>query len=317
MGNIDIRRIDVTLLLVFRELMRTRKMTVAAERMKLTQSSISHALKRLREIFDDELFVRLPHGLQPTTRAEELEITVNGIIEQLRHAVSGKDEFDPARTRATVRIAMPDHHCALISALLLDDLGKSAPGLQVLIRPLVRRAALDALLGNDIDLALDYFWRVPEGLESRVLFSDGHRVISRRSHPVIRGRKLSLEAYLKPAHLLVSLGGQMGGIVDRGLARHGVSRSVVASIPYFLPAIATVAATDLISTIPARHAHAFARRFELNVHTPPVELPNYRAVLVWHRRQANSQLLKWFTGQLERVFALPAAKGAAARGRPR
>jgi DNA-binding transcriptional LysR family regulator len=310
MDNIDIRRIDVTLLLVFQELMRTRKMTATAERMKLTQSSISHALKRLREIFADDLFVRLPHGLQPTARAEELQATVDTILESLRSAVSGIDEFDPSRTRATIRISMPDHHCALIGAPLLDDLRKSSPGLQVLIRPLVRRAALDALLGNDIDLALGYFWRVPEGLESRVLFVDGHRVISRKDHPVIKGRKLSLDAYLKPAHVLVSLGGSLEGIVDRALARRNAKRRVVAGIPYFLPAIVAVATTDLISTIPARHAAAFAERFALNVHEPPVELPQYRAVLVWHRRHARSQLIQWFTARLEAVFDLPECGGA-------
>jgi DNA-binding transcriptional LysR family regulator len=309
MDNIDIRRIDVTLLLVFQELMRTRKMTATAERMMLTQSSISHALKRLREIFADELFVRLPHGLQPTARAEELEVAVNGILESLRSAVSGTDDFDPSRTRATIRLSMPDHHCALIAGPLLDDLRNSAPGLQVLVRPLLRRAALDALLGNDIDLALGYFWRVPEGLESRTLFADGHRVISRKGHPVIKGRKLSLDAYLKPAHILVSLGGGLEGIVDRALARRNTKRRVIAVIPYFLPAIAAVATTDLVSTIPARHAAAFAERFSLNVHEPPIELPQYRAVLVWHRRQARSQLIQWFTTRLETVLALPQCGG--------
>lgn len=88
---------------------------------------------------------------------------------------------------------------------------------------MVRRAALDALLGNDIDLAFGYFWRIPEGLESRVLFTDSHRVISRKRHPVIGGRKLTLETYLKPAHILVSLGGGLEGIVDRALARRGLA----------------------------------------------------------------------------------------------
>src|SRR5437868_1968528 len=135
MDNIDIRRIDVTLLMVFQELMRARKMTVVAERMALTQSSISHALKRLREIFSDDLFVRLPHGLQPTARAEELETTVNAILDSLRSAVSGKDDFDPLHTRATIRMSMPDHHCALLAVPLLEHLRHAAPGLRLLIRP--------------------------------------------------------------------------------------------------------------------------------------------------------------------------------------
>lgn len=309
MDNIDIRRIDVTLLLIFQELMRARKMTVVAERMALTQSSISHALKRLREIFSDDLFVRLPYGLQPTARAEELETTVNAVLDTLRSAVSGKDDFDPLRTHATIRMSMPDHHCALLAVPLLDDLRQAAPGLQLLIRPLVRRTALQALLANDVDLALGYFWRIPEGLESRILFSDGHRVISRKGHPAMSRRKLTLANYLKPGHILVSLDGDLEGIVDRALVRHGAVRTVVAGIPYFLPAIATVSATDLISTIPERHALAFADRFRLDLHKPPVELPPYRAVLVWHKRHSNSQLISWFTKRLENVLKLPECGG--------
>jgi len=200
---------------------------------------------------------------------------------------------------------MPDHHCALISAPLLDDLRSSAPGLQVLIRPLVRGAALDALLGNDIDLGFGFFWRVPEGLESKVLFTDGHLVISRKGHPILRGRKLTLDNYIKPGHILVSLDGDLEGIVDRALARHKATRTVVAGIPYFLPAIATVATSDLISTVPARHAVAFSKRFDLNVHEAPVELPPYRGVVVWHKRHANNQLIHWFITRLENVLNLP------------
>jgi DNA-binding transcriptional LysR family regulator len=282
-------------------------MTVVAERMSLTQSSISHALKRLREIFSDDLFLRLPHGLQPTPRAEELEGIISGVLISLRAAVSKESDFHPLQTRSTLRISMPDHHCALLAKPLLNDLRKSAPGLQLIIRPLVRRAALDALLGNDVDLALGYFWRAPEGLESRVLFSDGHSVISRKGHPVVKGRKLSLEKYLKPDHILVSLGGDLEGVVDRALAKKGVRRNVVAGIPYFLPAIATVAATDLISTVPSRHARAFSRLFGLNVHKPPIELPNYRAVLVWNKRNNESKLIRWFADRIENVAKLSGA----------
>src|SRR5262245_51317346 len=157
MNTIDIRKLDLTLLLVFQEVMRHRKLTVVAERLGLTQSSISHSLRRLRDVFGDELFLRRHNGVEPTSRARELEPVMRQVIEALRGAIKVDQPFAPENVRGVVRISMADHYCALIGAPLLRGISEGAPNLQVSIRPLVRRAALGALGANDIDLALGRF----------------------------------------------------------------------------------------------------------------------------------------------------------------
>jgi DNA-binding transcriptional LysR family regulator len=297
MGTVDIRRLDMTLLLVFGELMRERKLTRVAEKLGLTQSTISHSLRRLRDAFGDDLFLRRANGVEPTSRAHELEPTIREIIELARKALDRTVEFTPGTASGVVRISMPDHHCALMTGPLLDIFRRQAPGLKMSIRPQVRRQALDALAANETDLALGYLWRVQEGMRARLLFEDTHVVVARMDHPVIHGT-IDLDGFLAADHVLVSLGGDLEGIADRALARRGLKRRLAGAIPYFLPALATVARTDLIATLPRRHAEAFATSFRLQVLAPPIELNPYRVSAVWHERNATNQLIAWVVEQL-------------------
>src|SRR5262245_56272369 len=124
-----IRRLDGGLLLVFRELLRTGRASVVAERLGLSPSAISHALVRLREVFDDPLFIRRPHGFEPTRRAEALGPQVEQLLELANRAVSRDAAFDPAQSRRQFRFAAPEFVTALIGAQLFNRLREIAPKL--------------------------------------------------------------------------------------------------------------------------------------------------------------------------------------------
>ncbi len=309
MSVVDIRRLDMTLLLVFQELMRHRKLTVVAERLGLTQSSISHALRRLREILGDELFLRRANGVEPTSRALELDPTIRDIIELTRKALDRNAALDPAMAAGVIRISMPDHHAAVLVPPLLREMQRETPRLQLVVRPLVRRQALDALLANEIDLALGHLWKLPEGMQARLLFADGYRVAARKGHKLLRGG-LSLERYLAAEHVLVSLAGDLQGVVDRALARRHLKRRLVAAVPYFLPALAMVSRTDLLATVPRRYAEAFAGEFDLRLAPVPLALSAYSVSAVWHERNARNRLLAWVVEAIAEVTAPFSEKAA-------
>jgi DNA-binding transcriptional LysR family regulator len=136
-NDAQLRRLDITLLLVFDEAIASGKLSAAATRLGLTQSAISHAVKRLREIFDDELFVRTPRGVQPTTRALALRGPVSEALRLLGGAV-GSASFDPARDERVFRIAATDYETALFAPLLLDaDPTSGSP--RYIFRALIRQ----------------------------------------------------------------------------------------------------------------------------------------------------------------------------------
>ncbi len=198
----------------------------------------------------------------------------------------------PEEAAGIVRIAAPDYHSALLAAPLIERVQKQAPKVQLSFRPLVRQAALHALDAGDADMALGAFGNAGERFLSRVLFEDDYSVVARHGHPILK-KRLTLRDYLAAQHIVVSMGGSVSGIVDRILARQGHTRKLVASVPFFITALAAVSRSDLIATVPSRLAVSFAVEFKLNLWTPPIGIRPYRVSIVGHERNENNQLHRW------------------------
>ncbi len=295
--KLRLRRLDMTQLLIFSELMLHKKQTVVAEKLGLTQSAISHGLKRLREIFEDELFIRKSDGIEPTARAVLLEPRVLEILQLSRNALSLDQDFDPAREKRVVRLGGLDYEATVFTTPIMKMLGEEAPGIRVSFRSTAREAALKELGEGSIDIALGYFWGLQKPFEKIDLFDESYVILAREKHPLLT-RELTLERYCEARHLLVSIAGDLHGIVDKTLAKNGLTRNVAGSVPLFFPALATVAQTDLITTIPTRLAHQFAERFALKIMEPPLKLRKFTIGAVWHQRTDTDPALRWFRDKL-------------------
>ena len=312
MSNIDIRSLDFTLLTVLASLLRTRRATDTARELAMTQSTVSHALGRLRAVLRDHLFIRRPHGLEPTPRALALQPTLDALFVLARGMVND-EPFDPAEAQGIVRIAASDYHCAQLAAPLVARLGEAAPKLRLSFRPLVRRAALDALQAGTVELAIGRFWNLPPSIELRPLFDETYSVVAAPGPR--RAGALDLEAYLAARHIVVSLDGDLSGVVDTALRAMGRRREVVAAVPYFLAALAAVAEGegDVVATLPSRVVAAYAPRFGLHVFPPPLDLGAFPVSAAASASRGRSHLVAWL---IERVL-VPAVTGEAAACRPR
>ena len=291
----------MTLLLVFLSMMRHRKAVAVAREMGLTQSAISHALKRLRDAFGDPLFLRQPHGMEPTSVALALEPMVREAVETLDRALRPPAPFVPARAEGTVRIAANDNEIMTMLPPLLARLGNEAPGLRVAVHGLDRRAGLAALAQGEVDLAAGFFWGLPAGFDATPLYTQGYRVVARSGHPLI-GQELDLDTYCACRHLVVSSSGDLAGIVDDMLAEQDRDRDVVAAVPLFMPALETAATSDLVATLPERLVGMYAHRFGIAVHEPPLLLREIVISAVVHRRNSASPLHRWLVGAFCDLF---------------
>jgi DNA-binding transcriptional LysR family regulator len=213
-----LRRLDFSLLLLFRELVRHRRTTVVAERIGLSQSAVSHSLTRLREIFDDPLFLRKSDGLQPTQRALELLPRVEALIKLACETIGAFDRFEPDQSDRLFRLAGNDMACTLLGAPLITTLREAAPRVRITFRSSVGRAALDGLASDDIDLALGRFRSLPAAYDAVHLFDERFVVVARQEHPRLR-RGLDLKTYLDLDHILVSFVGGLIGFADMALKR--------------------------------------------------------------------------------------------------
>jgi len=297
LSELQLRRLDLTLLLVFLGLVRHRKAAAVAVELGLTQSAISQAVKRLRDIFGDPLFLRRPHGMEPTAVALALEDPVRRAVEALRGALGAARDFDPAQAEGVVRIAALDAEQAVLIPPLAALLRAEAPGLRVSVLPLGRSAAVEALAEGRIDLALGFLWELPEAVGQRVLYEEGFLVAG---PPALlpEAPEIGLAAYCAADHVLVSPGGDLRGVMDDRLAALGLSRRIVLGLPAFLPALAAAAETGALITLPARVAERCAGGFGLVTATPPVDVRRFPVSVFWHRRDEGDPRRLWLVEKL-------------------
>jgi DNA-binding transcriptional LysR family regulator len=293
----ELRRLDLTLLLVFLGLLRHRKAATVADELGLTQSAVSQALKRLRDIFGDVLFLRRPHGMEPTSTALALEAPITQAVETLRGALRVARRFDPADAHGTVRIAALDAEQTVVIPGLAAELRESAPGLRLSVLPLGRAEAVEALAEGRADLSLGFLWDAPDWISGERLFDEGF-LVAGRPEVLPFAPALDLDAYCAADHVLVSPAGDLRGIVDQRLEDMGRSRRVVLGLPAFLPGLAAVAASRALVTLPARLARAFAPGFGLVTAEPPIEIRRFPVSVFWHRRNDADPRILWLRGRI-------------------
>lgn len=297
LSQTELRKLDLTLLLVFLGLLRHRKAASVAAELGLTQSAISQALKRLRDVFRDELFLRRPHGMEPTAAALALEVPVAQAVAALRSALTVTRSFEPATADGIVRIAALDSEQAVIMPRFAARVRQLAPRLRLSVLPLARRDAIEALADGRADIALGFLWDAPDTLSKRRLYDESFLVAGLAS-ALPEAPQISLDAYCAAEHVLVAPGGDMSGIADRTLEAIGRSRRIVLGLPSFLPALAAVAHSGAIVTLPRRVAEDFAAGFGLVTAEPPIGIRRFPVSAFWHRRNDSDPLTQWLVAEL-------------------
>lgn len=293
----QLRRLDLTLLLVFLGLVRHRKAADVALELGLTQSAISQAVKRLRDIFQDDLFLRRPHGMEPTATALALEDPVRRAVEALRGALGTARAFEPMQAEGVVRIAALDAEQAVLIPPLAARLRQRAPGLTLSVLPLGRGAAMEALADGRADLVLGYVWDLPDAISGEPLYDESF-LVAGRPDALPHAPHISLDAYCAADHVLISPGGDMRGVVDDQLAAMDCRRRVILGLPAFLPALAAVSASGALVTLPARLTRSFAPGFGLVTAEPPIPVRSFPVSVFWHRRNDADPKTLWIRQQL-------------------
>lgn len=300
MADIDlnnIRRIDGGLLLVFRGLLRQRRTTAVGRELGLSQSAVSHALTRLRDLFGDPLFIRRPHGLEPTRRALELSPRIDALIDLAGETLGRDTGFDPARSARRFAIAAPEFVTALMGGKLVKAFRKLAPGASFVVQFHGRRSPLDAVRRGELDLAIGRYPTVAYGLVSERLFEDRYCVVARRGHPAIKGR-ISYKAWLKTGHVFADTRLEEGVEEAPPPVDDIVS---VASVQRWLTALIIVSSSDTIATCPLRLAKSQAKRLGLQVITAPFlqdRIPVYAV-----RRDDGDKGIDWLLGEIRKAAA--------------
>ncbi len=303
-NEIDLRLIDTTVLLVFLKTMRHRKATSVAAEMGLTQPAVSHALRRLRHIYDDPLFLRRAHGLEPTALAHELEPKIRRIVRLLSESLEGAEEFNPRSAKMDLRIGAFDYELSSLIPDLVAELQKEAPTINIHSYPLDNQAALDALVQGQIDLSIGYFDFPDEGETSFIfekLYEETYVLAARRGHPLFDA-ELTLEAISKGRHVLISPRGPSRNLVDHALSLQGLRRNVQIVVPSLYSALSIVENSDLVVALPRRVAERNMKRFQITHRILPIEGGTFELHTARHIRNAGSPFHKWLQDVVLRLI---------------
>lgn len=313
-----LNRLDLNLLRVFDAVMEERSVLRAGQRLCVSQSAVSHALARLRDVLGDDLFVRTPTGMQPTARALTMAPLVNEAWRSLEAAI-GLPKFEPASSTRRFTIAVSDFVTMIMVPDLLELLRREAPLVDLVIRPDAQIDIAEQIDLGLIDLAIGIFADVPSRFQYRSLFAYDDVLISNSSR---RSSALSLEELSHLSIATVSLHGEHEGVVDgfvsiRGLSRRsdmydrvaferafaGSQRTprVSVSLPHFLALPALLQRSDLAAIVPRPLGQSPARMHALSIRELPYKTSSLHVGALWHERNAKDETQEWLRGMLMRA----------------
>lgn len=289
MNRNDLRRLDMNLLVIFEALMFERNLTRVAEKLFMGQPSVSAALGRLRDLFDDPLLLRNGRAMEPTARAMAILKELQPALDTISGAVSRAKDFDPANSSDVFRLGLSDDAEFGLFPPLLNKLREEAPNITIVVRR-TNFLLLPAMLATgEISVGVSYTTELPANATRKKMRSIGVKVLRGDSCP----GSLTLDDYCARPHALVSFSGDLSGKIDQDLARIGRTRRVVLAVPQFSGLRALLKGTDLIATVPDYAACALVEDCALRADDPPFPLDESELSMVWSGVHDNDPAERW------------------------
>ena len=307
----DIRKVDLNLLVAFDALMQDGNLTRAGFRLGLSQPSMSHALGRLRKISGDPLFVRVPTGMEPTPFAQQIAGDVRDGLALLESALDGAAVFNPATYNRTFQILLSDIGELVYLPRLITKLNAVAPNVDLRVLQLPRESYHDAFVTGEADLAIGFLPALKAGFYQQRLFEDSYVCLARKGHPRVH-EVLTLTQFSEESHILIEPAGSRYSsvaaqsstttFIERYLADHGLRRRIALRVPHFMVVPEIVQKTDLLAIVPS-YVMAYIRPMpKLKMLPLPIDTPRFEIKQFWHQRNHHDIANRWFRNIIAELF---------------
>ncbi len=297
--RINLRSVDLNLLVMFDALMIERHVTRAAARAAMSQPAMSNALTRLRALFKDELLVRTAHGMEPTPRALELRESVHQILQQTERLMQSGALFDPSTSKRSFTIRMSDLVGSLLLPGLMQKLSSAAPGISLDVLHIAPDRSIRALEEDQLDFAVSFELTHGKSIKSEPLLPDRMVCAMREGHPLARGR-LTLKKFLEARHLRVAMSPTDLRFVDSKLAARGLIREIAVNVPQWLLVPEMLRDTDLLGVVSERFGDKLTPH-GIICRSLPFEAPEFAWRIYVHHRHAHSRAHLWMMQLMREV----------------
>ena len=295
--------LDLNLLYVLVALDEERSVSAAAQKLRRSQPGVSVALAKLREFFDDPLFVRSGNGMQPTPRASSLVGSARAVLARIGTEIVAEPPFDPIKSDRVVSLVLSDVGEVVFLPTLLRQLRERMPKAMVRSVTLPANKVAEQLENGEVDLAIGYFPDLKKhNFYQQALYSDTFASLIRSDHGM-RAHKLSIKQYLQLEHAVVRAESRTEEVIENYLARRKIRRRVVLTTPHFASAPMIVAQSDLIVTIPLPLARYFSKvAAGVRVVQLPFEPPRIALRQFWHRKVHHDARNRWLRALVYELF---------------
>lgn len=300
----NLRNVDLNLLVILDALLNERNVSRAGQRIGLSQSAMSAALARLRDVFGDPLLVRVGRGLELTRNAEALVVPLRQALMQIEQTLSQNRGFDPMTDQRTFSIAASDYAVLVLLAPFIRVLSEEAPNITVHLLPRSPHAA-GMLQSDQADIVIE-----PRSIMGDVDFpyaplaSDRWLcAIDANNHPNI-GDRMTMGQFMELPHLVYGIGSDRQlNLADQHLHQIGIERRIEVTVESFLLVPFLIQGTRLVSFVLERAARVLATLPAIKMLDPPMELPDIQEMMYWHSRHTTDAGHRWLREKLIAVAA--------------
>ena len=297
----NLRDIDLNLLVVFNQLLMDRRVSTTADKLGLSQPAVSNALKRLRTLLKDELFVRTARGMEPTPYALNLVEPMGYALGTLQNALNQRDSFDPATSERTFTLGLTDIGEIYFMPTLMNTLSRVAPRIKIsTLRHNSGHLSEDMASGN-VDIAVGLLPSLTTGFFQRRLFKQRYVCLFRQGHPRAHN-PITLAQFKSLSHVGVTSANTGHGEVVDWMERKGIQRHIQLNVPHFVAVGHILQSSDLIATVPERVAQKCAAPFQLETSPLPFKLPDIAINLFWHAKYNREPANMWLRQLMVDLF---------------
>ena len=306
----NLKSIDLNLLVYLDVLLRKRNVTRAAESLGISQPAMSNGLQRLRTLFSDPLLVRTSNGMSPTERAEQLQPLIREIVTSVEKAVHSDTGFDASNSDRVFRLSVSDYSESTLLPHLLRRMRLEAPNITLDILTPSDVSFQDMELGN-VDLVINRFDELPDSFHQKTIWRDGFSCLISHNNPI--RHQFNLENYLDASHVWVSKtgmgigvgvepgAGQELGWVDEALAKLGKTRRIRVFTRHYQAAMQLAELRDLIITLPTKAANLLKDNPDVIILPPPFEIPEIELKMAWSPLLQHNPAHRWLRQLISEV----------------
>lgn len=300
MKDIELKSLDLNLLKVFLAVFEEGSVTAAGERLGFAQSSISHALRRLRMSFREPLFVRTTSGMQPTSLALRIHEPIASALASLENVFQESSKFDPQSSTRTFNVIMTDVGEMIFLPRLVSHLRQNGWPIRIKSLQLPRAQYRETLERGEADLALG---QLPSGHTDFVqthLFDEAFSCYVRSGHALAGG--MTMQQFLNAEHLIVGPPAFAETAIRKALGPKAGNRNIGVVVRHYLSAPFILEQTDMVACLPRTVSQYFKRFGTITEIVPPVPIPPIVMRAFWHERTNLDDGCKWLRREISRLF---------------